>query len=711
MDPQFFKYYDLESVVASSEGITIDETLSDREKSYYLGLFEMMTNHSGEDKVYGAPFYDLVKSSGLKRIELAHLWRQCAAGSLTSLTRLEFLKFMRCIALAQNGYSDIDSNNYLLLCRNFPYIAEFEDINLPLDTIDIHKPRDFQIGDENDDKGKNGALKPEMAYPSICLSEFEEYEQFVEKAKTEIKGVLQTKEAKHILKASRLSNKILYQIWGLCEYYTLSKDKSKDYNKNHRKCFLKRNEFIVALHIIRKAKIGYPVPKKMPKNLLNFLDEYEEKKMCLTGFMDSNHPEKSRESINIEYKSEKSNTKIEGNREDFFLERDSSLQNSMYLPTKKTRNMNYSLYDEEEDSDSKLSSENLVDKMRFQNQEIVNINPGAKKPKIQEVESLVSSRYYCSNSEYQNPIEREKDMRTNTGRLNNQNKSMHVFSQWEDQSEQQQYPKQQKGQLKKKKKVLKIKFKSPRKQMEEFQQKSQNSTKKMIQRKKNTKKKPDTALDMTSGKTSLIKKSQNINNKGHKLLIKKSVSTMGPRRFQQDPTMIPAKNSQSEKSIDCTTHLLESLEYEIDDPIKLFRKVKEFVLQSTVQGLQFKKQEENFAKKMATLNKQKHNKLEQLKILLEKVEIEKMRRNAIRKQINQEVNKIKIFSNHLETMDSTILLQTIIGDNQDSISSDDENQRYLEQSSGGRGSCQLYKNDDIIIEEVEEEEFESEFFS
>ena len=43
------------------------------------------------------------------------------------------------------------------------------------------------------------------------------------------------------------------------------------------KGFLKRHEWILCLHIIKKTKIGFPVPSKIPSNLQQFIDDYENK--------------------------------------------------------------------------------------------------------------------------------------------------------------------------------------------------------------------------------------------------------------------------------------------------------------------------------------------------------------------------------------------------------------------------------------------------
>lgn len=88
---------------------------------------------------------------------------------------------------------------------------------------------------------------------------------------------MKASEAKEILKASGLSNRKLYAIWDLCQ--------RKKVGDENGKGFLKRNEWILNLHIMRKVKLGFPVPLKIPDNMLNFLNEYEQKRMSYsTGF-------------------------------------------------------------------------------------------------------------------------------------------------------------------------------------------------------------------------------------------------------------------------------------------------------------------------------------------------------------------------------------------------------------------------------------------
>ena len=55
--------------------------------------------------------------------------------------------------------------------------------------------------------------------------------------------------------------------------------------EDHGKGFLLRNEFILAMHLIKKAKLGYPIPDKLPSNMEHFLAEYKEVMMTTsTGF-------------------------------------------------------------------------------------------------------------------------------------------------------------------------------------------------------------------------------------------------------------------------------------------------------------------------------------------------------------------------------------------------------------------------------------------
>lgn len=80
-----------------------------------------------------------------------------------------------------------------------------------------------------------------------------------------------------ILKQSGLDNTKLYKIWGLAERKRVGDD--------HGKGFLLRNEFILALHLIKKGKLGFPIPDKLPSNMEQFLQEYKEVMMTTsTGF-------------------------------------------------------------------------------------------------------------------------------------------------------------------------------------------------------------------------------------------------------------------------------------------------------------------------------------------------------------------------------------------------------------------------------------------
>jgi len=82
-----------------------------------------------------------------------------------------------------------------------------------------------------------------------------------------VAGNLKASEAAIILKQSNLTNTQLYNIWNLCE--------RRKFGEETGKGFLKRNEWIMALHLIKKVKLGYPVGATIPENLEQFLNEYE----------------------------------------------------------------------------------------------------------------------------------------------------------------------------------------------------------------------------------------------------------------------------------------------------------------------------------------------------------------------------------------------------------------------------------------------------
>jgi len=102
---------------------------------------------------------------------------------------------------------------------------------------------------------------------------------------TAIPGNLKASEAPVILKQSGLTNDLLYKIWRLTE--------GRQPSDEHGKGFLKRNEWILNLHMIKKTKLGYPIPTVMPSNLVKFQKEYEDLKLGMTTGFSSTNSQKS----------------------------------------------------------------------------------------------------------------------------------------------------------------------------------------------------------------------------------------------------------------------------------------------------------------------------------------------------------------------------------------------------------------------------------
>ena len=88
-----------------------------------------------------------------------------------------------------------------------------------------------------------------------------------------MKGLLRAAEAKNILMQSGLEQGQLKLIWELC-------DRNEEGTvSGSGKGFLKRNEWIICLHLITYSKKGWPLPKVLPPELEGFLANYSQMKM------------------------------------------------------------------------------------------------------------------------------------------------------------------------------------------------------------------------------------------------------------------------------------------------------------------------------------------------------------------------------------------------------------------------------------------------
>jgi len=152
------------SIVCSEkvDGPTIEDCLSDTERTYYFGLLDLL------DPIGHCPagnlLVEFLQKSGLERGDLGAIWRYSVKrkDSKGTLTKLEFMKTMRCIALLQNNVQ-FNSFDTLIMANNFPFLAYFTGIPKPQEGI--HSLKD----------------KPNVVYPSISAQELIEYEEFINK--------------------------------------------------------------------------------------------------------------------------------------------------------------------------------------------------------------------------------------------------------------------------------------------------------------------------------------------------------------------------------------------------------------------------------------------------------------------------------------------------------------------------------------------------
>lgn len=141
---------------------TIETVLSEPERSYYVGLW---TNIAGVDaEILEASripthFVPFSMASGVDKKSLGSIWRNCT--STSTLTKLEFFKYLRYIAIYQNNVREEMHEQYVL-DAGFPFLPKFDGIPQP--DISALLPKGLP------------APSPTVAYPAISAGELMEYE-------------------------------------------------------------------------------------------------------------------------------------------------------------------------------------------------------------------------------------------------------------------------------------------------------------------------------------------------------------------------------------------------------------------------------------------------------------------------------------------------------------------------------------------------------
>jgi hypothetical protein len=108
---------------------------------------------------------ELLQNSGLDRTLLSEFWKASAPTSSASLTKLEFFKYLRLIAMHQNNIERNKMDQYLM-DRDFIYLPQFKGVPLPSNPSMNMLP-------------KGQIPKPNIVYPTISQTELLEYENVI----------------------------------------------------------------------------------------------------------------------------------------------------------------------------------------------------------------------------------------------------------------------------------------------------------------------------------------------------------------------------------------------------------------------------------------------------------------------------------------------------------------------------------------------------
>ncbi|KAF4697114.1 hypothetical protein FOZ60_011787 [Perkinsus olseni] len=218
-------------------GLTAPQmSLSPQEEAFYPMLFRV-ANKSGKTRLSGSEAADFLAKSKLARKTLHDIWNLADSDDMGSLSPFDFYKACRLVAHAQSGVVVITPQ---LLNMEPPVLPVFEGIEADESTIKRSKA------------APGGAVESSLSpIWQLTRKHLQKYtEVFRSLAKDGFVGGL---AAKNFMTKSHVDQKELSNIWDLA-------DKDRDGKLSY-------SEFLVAMHLISRAREGYKMPDKLPPAL------------------------------------------------------------------------------------------------------------------------------------------------------------------------------------------------------------------------------------------------------------------------------------------------------------------------------------------------------------------------------------------------------------------------------------------------------------
>ncbi|KAF4729930.1 hypothetical protein FOZ63_031718, partial [Perkinsus olseni] len=263
-------------------GLTAPQmSLSPQEEAFYPMLFRV-ANKSGKTRLSGSEAADFLAKSKLARKTLHDIWNLADSDDMGSLSPFDFYKACRLVAHAQSGVVVITPQ---LLNMEPPVLPVFEGIEADESTIKRSKA------------APGGAVESSLSpIWQLTRKHLQKYtEVFRSLAKDGFVGGL---AAKNFMTKSHVDQKELSNIWDLA-------DKDRDGKLSY-------SEFLVAMHLISRAREGYKMPDKLPpalKAILTTPPEMPPSEVTLgrpmsTGILPQSHETESSSPVEQEAKQE-----------------------------------------------------------------------------------------------------------------------------------------------------------------------------------------------------------------------------------------------------------------------------------------------------------------------------------------------------------------------------------------------------------------------
>ena len=223
-----------------------NQNLSLKQRKYFEKIFEILQIPVRTKKIPANLVVPLFKKSSLEISLWKQIWKLSCQNPNT-LTTDEFLTCLKFITLAQNKIPLNHKNLEKTPNLNLPI---FNDLNIVVSNFENLQ-----------DNSQIKKISAEEEY-KILKQNIEKYKNLILKEQKNIEvQILSHNNAKKFFSSFNLHSSILSEIWKLCDL----KYKGK----------LSPGELIISIHLIEIYKLQRTLPKKLHKNYLEFIKEFD----------------------------------------------------------------------------------------------------------------------------------------------------------------------------------------------------------------------------------------------------------------------------------------------------------------------------------------------------------------------------------------------------------------------------------------------------